>query len=174
MRIAALLTAGAIGTCALADIVAVEIQFFEYTPSPLTVAAGTTVRWVNLDAIIHTVTSQTGPGTLVPSGLFDSGDMGLDDTFEFTFQQVGTVEYYCIPHGSSMQGRVIVVPPPPCPADVNGDRTINLSDLARLLASFGASSGDPAFDPAADIDDGGAIDLVDLSELLTVFGEDCP
>jgi plastocyanin len=96
----------------LAQIVDVRIENFAYSPTPLTVDLNTTVRWTNFDFIEHTVTSQTGQGTLIPSGLFDSGDMPRLSTFSFTFDTPGTFYYYCIPHGSSMQGSVNVLPEP--------------------------------------------------------------
>jgi plastocyanin len=86
----------------------VMIHHFAFTPGDLTVAAGTTVRWVNHDSIEHTVTSQTGPGTLIPSGVFDSGLLPEGQDFEFTFTQPGEYHYFCVPHGSSMQGVVRV------------------------------------------------------------------
>ena len=64
----------------------VTIQNFRYTPQDLTVVVGTTVRWTNHDQMEHTVTSQTGQGTLIPSGVFDSGLISPEATFEFTFQ----------------------------------------------------------------------------------------
>lgn len=174
MRVSIGLLLVTFSTAALADTVDVRIQGFAYRPNQITVTAGTTVRWTNMDGIEHTVTSQTGPGTLVPSGLFNSGLMDFHATFEFTFTELGVIDYFCIPHGSSMQGRVTVVAPAPCPADLNGDRTIDLSDLAQLLAAFGASSGEPAFDADADLNASGTVDLTDLAQLLSVFGEPCP
>src|SRR6185295_17646886 len=56
------------------------------------------------------------------------------------------------------------------PGDVDGDFDIDLTDLARLLASFGVCSGQPGFDPPADFDADGCVTLADLSELLSNFG----
>src|SRR5262245_33502091 len=41
---------------------------------------------------------------------------------------------------------------PPCPGDVNGDGIVDLADLTLLLGAFGASSGGPGYNPAADFD----------------------
>lgn len=70
-----------------------------YAPGTLTVAAGTTVTWVNQDVVIHTVTSDVG--------LFDSGSMRPGDRFSFTFTTPGTFTYDCIPH-PYMRGTVVV------------------------------------------------------------------
>lgn len=60
---------------------------------------------------------------------------------------------------------------PPCPGDVNGDRAVNLSDLATLLANFGTSSG--ATRAQGDLDNDGDVDLSDLASLLAQFGTVC-
>jgi glucose/arabinose dehydrogenase len=56
------------------------------------------------------------------------------------------------------------------PGDVNGDGSVNLEDLARLLVVFGLCAGQPGFNAAADFDGNGCVDLTDLATLLAVFG----
>ena len=89
------------------DVEAISIKF---APETITIAAGTTVRWVNGEAITHTITSgaftdvnpDTGiRGSETPDGLFDvtlapKGEDG--DTFEFTYETPGTYPYYCDIH----------------------------------------------------------------------------
>ncbi len=58
----------------------------------------------------------------------------------------------------------------PCPGDLNGDLTVDLSDLATLLANFGSGSATPA---DGDIDGDGDVDLSDLATLLANFGVSC-
>lgn len=55
--------------------------------------------------------------------------------------------------------------PPACPADINGDGSVNGSDLALLLQSWGACGK-----CAADIDPNGSIDGADLALLLQSWG----
>ncbi len=43
-----------------------------YSPSPIIVEAGNTVTWINMDNIVHTVTSGE-PNTVNAGELFDSG-----------------------------------------------------------------------------------------------------
>ena len=62
-------------------------------------AVGTTVTWVNDDAVIHTVTDVDGQ--------FDSGFLGSGEGFSFTFTEPGEYEYFCQPH-PWMRARVIV------------------------------------------------------------------
>jgi len=78
---------------------AVVIENFAFSPATITVSIGTTVTWTNKDTVQHTVTSHMS--------VFDSGLFGKDKSFSFTFNQVGTYEYYCIPH-PYMTGKVIV------------------------------------------------------------------
>ena len=77
----------------------VNIQNEAFSPAMLTVSAGTTVTWTNNDAIVHTVTSDTG--------LFDSGQMSQGSHFSHTFSDKGTFQYHCTIH-TTMHGTIIV------------------------------------------------------------------
>ncbi len=66
-----------------------------YLPYELSVAVGTTVTWSNDDLAAHTVTSGNFPEH---DGLFDSSVFMSGDTFEFTFSDAGTFDYYCFVH----------------------------------------------------------------------------
>ncbi len=56
-----------------------------------------------------------------------------------------------------------------CPADINTDGTVDISDLAELLAQFGQSGAGLS----ADINADGSVNLTDLAELLSAFGTNC-
>jgi len=96
------------------SLVNVSIQGFAFHAPDITIDVGATVLWTNLDDSEHTATSQTGPGTLVGSGVFGSGLLSINQSYQFTFTDIGEFHYYCLPHGSSMQGvvRVTAVPEP--------------------------------------------------------------
>jgi hypothetical protein len=66
---------------------------------------------------------------------------------------------------------VVVISATPCPGDVNGDRVVDLLDLATLLSSFGTTSGATPAD--GDLSGDGAVDLIDLAMLLSSFGSTC-
>jgi plastocyanin len=70
----------------------VFIQGMAFNPSTITVTAGTTITWTNKDAVSHTVTSSTA--------LFNSGSIGANGTYSFTFATAGTYAYYCAIHPS--------------------------------------------------------------------------
>jgi hypothetical protein len=61
--------------------------------------------------------------------------------------------------------------PAPCPGDLDGDRDVDLADLAQLLAHYGAPSGAARED--GDLDGDGDVDLSDLAALLSVYGTMC-
>jgi uncharacterized surface protein with fasciclin (FAS1) repeats/plastocyanin len=91
---------------ALAATADVAIRGGSYYPASLTIESNTTVTWTNFDPVSHTVTST--------SGIFDSGPIEEDETFEYTFDDTGTYPYGCTLNASTqrtpMQGVVIVVP----------------------------------------------------------------
>lgn len=66
----------------------------------------------------------------------------------------------------------MLVGPPPCPGDLNGDGEVGLADLAALLAHFGVPDGATFED--GDLDGDGDVDISDLAILLANFGATCP
>ena len=67
-----------------------------YNPEVINISTGTTVEWINEDSAMHTATS--GSPTSGADGVFDSGILNIDDTYQFTFADVGNYDYYCILH----------------------------------------------------------------------------
>ncbi|KAF9163488.1 hypothetical protein DFQ27_005520 [Actinomortierella ambigua] len=78
----------------------VNIQNNAFSPPSITVNAGDTVRWVNLDAVAHTSTSDT-------AGLWDSKSLAKGQNFTRPFGTEATYTYHCTPH-PFMKGTVIV------------------------------------------------------------------
>jgi len=68
----------------------VWIQNMTFNPSTISVTAGTTITWTNKDAIGHTVTSD--------AGLFDSGVIATNGTYQYTFSTPGSYAYHCKIH----------------------------------------------------------------------------
>ena len=77
----------------------VKIDNFSFGAMNITVAAGTTVTWVNRDDIPHTVVST--------DGAFKSKVLDTDEKFSFTFTKPGTYPYFCSIH-PKMTAKVIV------------------------------------------------------------------
>ena len=78
-----------------------DIRGVKFIPPQIEIAAGTTVRWPNSDTVEHTVTK------VGDNPRFDSGLYGPGEAFEYTFEEPGTYEYFCIPH-PFMRGTVVV------------------------------------------------------------------
>jgi len=76
-----------------------------YIPYSVSVPVGGTVFWNNEDTAAHTVTSGTPNGG--PDGIFDSSLFMSGNTFEFTFDEAGEYDYFCMVH-PWMVGKVIV------------------------------------------------------------------
>lgn len=85
-------------------VVGCEVDNACYIPHTVTVNPGDTVLWDNVDEAAHTVNSITDG---VPDGIFDSGLVLVDESYEFAFQDSGTYEYFCIVH-PWMVGTVVV------------------------------------------------------------------
>ena len=83
-------------TPAAAQIV---VKDFMFVPTPLTVKAGSTVTWTNVDDEPHTVVSDTG--------LFKSGGMDTNESFSFKFDKPGTYHFTCSIH-PRMVGTIVV------------------------------------------------------------------
>jgi plastocyanin len=99
-----------------------------YDPAEIQVAPGTTVEWVNVGGIGHSVTmyedSIPDGATYWASGGFDSeeaarsnypdqGDVAGGESVSHTFETLGEYEYMCIPHESAgMVGKVTVTENP--------------------------------------------------------------
>jgi len=77
----------------------VTIDNFTFGPKELTVAAGTTVKFVNHDDIPHTVVDKNKG--------FRSKALDTEDSFSFTFASAGTFDYFCGLH-PQMVGKIIV------------------------------------------------------------------
>lgn len=80
----------------------VEIENFAFSPSSITIKKGTKVTWTNKDSTSHTVTPDQ------PGGGFTGSDLlAKDETYSFTFTEVGEYKYHCQPH-PQMTGSVTV------------------------------------------------------------------
>jgi plastocyanin len=77
----------------------ITIDNFTFTPPELTVAVGTTVKWVNHDDTPHLVVNK--------DKVFRSKALDTDDSYSFTFTSVGTFDYFCGLH-PHMVGKIIV------------------------------------------------------------------
>ncbi|HKR94479.1 MAG TPA: cupredoxin family copper-binding protein, partial [Candidatus Angelobacter sp.] len=89
------------GATAVQDKPATEVKIdnFVFAPNPVTVPAGTTIRWTNRDDIPHNVVAEDKS--------FKSKVMDTDESFTYTFSKPGTYNYFCSIH-PRMTGKVVV------------------------------------------------------------------
>lgn len=77
-----------------------------YSPEKLSVKVNDTVTWINSDTDKHTITSGRSSGRIgyiqgdsgEPNGIFDSGLVGSDEKWSYTFAFPGTFAYFCTLH----------------------------------------------------------------------------
>jgi plastocyanin len=109
--------------------VEIDIGNFYFSPTAVQIDTGQIVRWTNVSATIHTTTSN--------DGLWDSGDMGQDDSFDYTFSLEGEYDYECTYHPVSMTGTIIVGTPDSIDAEVDmGDNFFDLDDITVPVGSY--------------------------------------
>lgn len=88
----------------------------QFQPATVTVARGTTITWLNVGTVPHTVTDDptkaANPSdSVLPAGAqpWDSGMIAGGENFSHTFDTPGQYVYFCIPHESlGMVGRITV------------------------------------------------------------------
>jgi plastocyanin len=85
-----------------------------YAPQKLTIKVGTTVQWVNVGEMVHTVSTmsaQNRKDTSAPKGAaaLDSGFIPPGGNYSYTFTVPGTYRYFCLPQEKAGMLGVIVV-----------------------------------------------------------------
>ena len=80
-------------------VVRVEIREFAFIEQRLEIARGTTVEWVNRDAVVHTATSDDGS--------WNSGAIQPGASWAARFDEPGIYSYHCGPH-PYMRGTITV------------------------------------------------------------------
>lgn len=78
----------------------IKISNFAFSPVTITIKKGDTVKWTNLDSVRHTITSDSGSE-------LNSELLSKTESYSHTFSDVGTYDYYCVPH-SYMKAKVVV------------------------------------------------------------------
>jgi plastocyanin len=88
-----------IGIAGAQEANVIVMKNFDFSPMSLTVKAGTSVTWQNMDGEPHTVTSV--------DGLFRSGALDQNDKYTFKFAKPGIYKYVCSIH-PKMRAAIIV------------------------------------------------------------------
>ncbi len=87
------------GVAGASEANTVVMKNFDFSPMSLTVKAGTSVTWQNMDGEPHTVTSV--------DGLFRSGALDQNDKYTFKFSKAGTYKYLCSIHPRMMAAIIV-------------------------------------------------------------------
>lgn len=103
IKMACIISAAALIAGAAFAAIEVRIENFAFNPAVVVVEKGEDVRWVNLDQVLHTSTSDTGK--------WDSGDLAHGQDYQRKFNQTGTFAYHCTYH-TAMTGTVRVTGTP--------------------------------------------------------------
>jgi plastocyanin len=101
MLFAALLQAIPAMAAEQADIAAVTVEQFAFSPASLTVRRGTQVAWLNKDETPHNI--------VAGDHSFTSPALDTGEEFRFTFDKPGRYGYFCRLH-PHMTGEIIVTP----------------------------------------------------------------
>jgi plastocyanin len=108
---------------------AITMDNIAFTPSEVTVAAGTIVTWTNAQAgVPHTTTAD--------GGQWDSGRMETGATFSFMFSVPGDYAFFCAIHPARMRGVVHVTGDAPV-----AQQTLNVTELAFTPQEFTIPAG---------------------------------
>lgn len=95
------------------SVAQVAIGDYLFTPSSISIAAGTTVQWTNNGPSTHTSTSDAGvwnSGNISPpSGGGGYGGGGTPGTYGRSFTVAGTFAYHCAFH-PQMKATIVVTP----------------------------------------------------------------
>lgn len=82
------------------DIVSVGIEDIKFVPEEVEAKVGQKIVWTNNESIPHNVTATDGAD-------FASDTLQKDDTFEYTPEKAGTIEYVCTIH-EGQNGQITV------------------------------------------------------------------
>ena len=122
--------------------------FFNLSP-------GTVIATIDREVLASAVPQYVGSGTASFGGAFLFGQSGSASPSPVTIQFFRTT-------AASLTVTYTFITPP---ADLNGDRVVDGSDLGALLAEWGSKA--PG---AADLDGSGSVDGLDLGVLLAEWG----
>ena len=122
--------------------------------------------------------SISGDVALIAAYLDDDGGISSGSAYMFgrfsDCQPNGVIDVCDIADGTSLDANSNGTPDEceqDCPGDLDGDRDVDLSDLAQLLSNYGMTAGATYED--GDLDGDGDVDLSDLAELLAHYGQIC-
>lgn len=137
------------------------ISNFSFSPEPVRIQVGATLKWTNLDSSAHTVTADDGSWT--------STSLNKDGTFSHTFSQPGTVRYHCAIH-DSMTGTVEVETATTTTAAPTSTTTTAAPPPPAAAPEDTTATTEAAMDPAASHDGGNSAAPLTIGAALLLLG----
>ncbi len=163
-RVSAMLVFCTASLC-IAETHVVNCGGMSFSPETITVQPGDTIRWQYTGGFPHTATSGAN---CAYDGLFHGTVAKFNPVFEWVVPNdvPDVIPYYCIPHcNDGMTGTVYVDGAAECNSDVNGDSSVNVSDLLAVIDAWGQS------DPDADVNSDGTVNVSDLLQIVSDWGD---
>ncbi|WP_292466483.1 hypothetical protein [Methanolobus sp.] len=81
----------------------VYIDQYEFHPYSTSISSGDTVKWINNDSVAFII-----KGNLVGGNSFQSPTLRKNDTFTYTFEDIGTYKYELVTHPWTKGGQIVV------------------------------------------------------------------
>lgn len=103
----------------------------------------------------------SGSNSMVPAGVTTDFDLNPRFVNDPTVTDTGSGTAPIVDRGAFEKQ---LPPPPPCPADLDGNGAVDAADLSGLLSAWGTAG-------AGDIDGSGSVDAADLAVLLAAWGD---
>ena len=134
---------------------------------PFLQLAGTTFHFEIIDDTAGTIKAF---GVVVPavSGVSGSGTLA-NVTFHCSGPSESILDMF---HTTLLNGSAELIWD--CLGDANGDLAVNIVDMSLVAAAYGASDGDPRYDPNVDFDSNGFVDVTDVLTVALNYGKHCP
>jgi hypothetical protein len=130
--------------------------------------ANLTIGWNNDDGIVARINFQIvgqPPKSLNQSGFYGQLQLKYTEIVDYNANDIP----YSVVHGTLQIDDSFGIL-----GDTNGDLKVNLQDLQLLDQAYGSKPGDPNWNPNADIDGNGSVDLIDLTILANHYGQHYP
>jgi len=168
MKLHTTLTIIALSAPSFADTLIVTANPTSWSPDVVHCVPGDVLRFEYGNGYPHTITSGTD---CMPDYIYFNEPLtGPGSFFEWTVPNDAPAEipFYCAPHcNNGMTGVIMIDLPYDCPADTNGDGTVNVTDILAVVGAWGESGG------PADINGDGVVDVTDLLTVVNAWGA-CP
>ncbi|HAB35809.1 MAG TPA: hypothetical protein DCE58_04320, partial [Cryomorphaceae bacterium] len=97
----------ALGFMAFATNHAISVVNNSFSPAALTITAGDTVTWTQVNGV-HNVNGSTSTFSTNPSSFGNGAAAGGTWTYQYVFTTPGSYQYQCDPHASFMTGSATV------------------------------------------------------------------